>query len=102
MENPDRLAAAPCAPRLQELLVLALQLVVQDDVLDACTALVEPLGFALERPIDLRVVLNLARLLEVRVERLVMVTTAVAIAAMRFEQIAPAIREHNRMIAVAV
>jgi hypothetical protein len=47
-------------------------------------------------------VFDLTRLLQVCVGRLAVVAAAVAIAAVRFEQIAPAIRQHDGVITVAV
>lgn len=46
--------------------------------------------------------LDLTRLLQVGVERLAVVSAAVAIAAMRFEQLAPAVGQHDRVITVSV
>ncbi|OFW26029.1 MAG: hypothetical protein A3H97_11395 [Acidobacteria bacterium RIFCSPLOWO2_02_FULL_65_29] len=97
---------------LKELLVLALQLVVQDDAIDSRTALLEALGFALVRPVDLRVVLDLTWLLQLRVEPLspvvlVPATAALAVAAagvlfpMRLQQILAAVRQDDDAMAVA-
>ena len=100
--RPAVTVGAAAIPLLEELLILALELVVQNDALDACAARLEALRFALVRAVDLRVVLDLARLLQVRVERLAVVAAAVAIATVRLEQIAPALGQHDDVIAVAV
>jgi hypothetical protein len=52
--------------------------------------------------VDLRGVLDLARLRQLRVERLAMIAAAVAIATVRFDQITPVIGEHDGVIPAAV
>src|SRR3990167_9413575 len=81
---------------LQELLVLPLELAVEGD------ALLEALGFALVRTIDLDIMFDLARLSQLRVELLVMVLAAVRIAAVRFEQVASTVGQHDCDVSVAV
>lgn len=86
--------------RVQPLLVLALELVIQGDALDACPAFRELLRLAQVRPIDLRIVLDFARLDEARIEllpRLLRVGQA-----MRVQQVPAAIREHDDGFAVAL
>ena len=46
---------------LKKLLVVALQLVVEDDAADDCVVLPEPFGLLLVRAVDLRIVRQLAR-----------------------------------------
>jgi hypothetical protein len=62
------LAAVPIA-FLEEALILPLQLVVEDDALDAGIGCVQPLSGFEKGVIDLRVVLKLARLPDARVRR---------------------------------
>jgi hypothetical protein len=66
-----RIVAVPIS-LVQPLLVLTLELVVEDDAIDARPAVSEALGFTEVRAIDLGVVFHLSRLLETRVERLLM------------------------------
>jgi hypothetical protein len=80
-------------------LILALDLVVQDDPFDARTALPKALGPAKIRAVDLRVVLHLARLLEVRVELLA--STAVT-APMRLQLVLAAFGQDHRDVLAAV
>ena len=106
-------AVAVCTtaiPLLQEPLVLALQLVVQDNAFDPRAALLEALGLAFVRAVDLHVVLDFAGLLKLGVEalpRLRIATTAaglaiLTIAAMRFQQIPSAIGQNDRDVAMTV
>jgi hypothetical protein len=87
---------------LQEPLVLALQLVVEDNPIDAGAAFLEALGFAFIRTVDLRVVLDFARLLQLGIKRLAMVLALIAIAAVRFEQVASTVGQYDGDILVAV
>jgi hypothetical protein len=87
---------------LKELLVLALQLVVEDDSVDAGAALLKALSFALVCAVDLRVVLDFTRLLQLGIERLAVVLALIAIAAMRFEQVVSTVGQYHGDILVAV
>ena len=77
---------------------------------DAGAAFLEPRSLALVRAIDLHVVLDFARLLQLRVELLSRVpeawsttgAAAVSVAAVGFEQLAPAVGENDRDITAAV
>src|SRR5438132_1052070 len=84
--RPTVAVGATAIPFLQEALVVPLELVVEDDALDAGATLPEPLGLAEICAEDLRVVLDLAWLLQVRVERLAAISIAVS---MRVEQVPP-------------
>src|SRR2546423_3016020 len=72
---------------VQPLLVLTLELVVQDDAFDVGATLLQPLGFAQVRTVDLGVVLHLARLLELGVEPLPILS--IAFVPMRLERCLP-------------
>ena len=61
---------AASIPLLQEALVLALELVVEDDAPEAIAALGEPVGGLQVGAVDLGVMLQFPRLAEARVERL--------------------------------
>ena len=69
---------------LEELLVLPLQLVVEDNPIDAGATLLKAFGFAFVRAVNLRVVLDFTRLLQLGVERLAVVLALIAIAAPQF------------------
>ena len=87
---------APPVPLLQEVLVLAFELVVEDDALDA-SALVTNLRLDVAgRAVDLCVVGQLARLLEARVERLPRLASVLT--PIRFEQVSASIREHDDVL----
>ena len=89
---------------MQPLLVLTLELVVEDDAIDACAAFAEAPGFPEVRAIHLRVVFHLARLLQIRVELLTMVLptvlTVVArmIAAIRLQHVPTFLRQDDRHV----
>ncbi len=97
---------------MQKLLVLALQLVVQGNAFDMRATLLEALGFTLVRAVDLRVVLDLARLLQLGIKPLspviiaaaaiavLPVAAAAALLAMRFQQIPPALGQDDDTMAV--
>src|SRR5438094_587132 len=108
--RPTVAVGATAIALLQELLVLALQLVVQDNAFDPRAALLEALGLTLIGAEDLHVVLDLARLLQFSVEVLLRLRIATAtaslatfmIATMRLEQIASAVGQDDRDISMAV
>jgi hypothetical protein len=84
-------------PLLEESSVFLFQLVVKDDALDACPALLEALRFANVGRIELDIVLHLARLLELGVERLLTSVRVVrALDSMPIQQVSAAIRENDR------
>lgn len=93
---------------MQPALIVALEFVVEDDAVDACAALCEPLRFAKVGAIDLGIVFHFARLPKARVELLLAVTSAVqsmvvqVVAAPRFQQLASLFRQHQDGIAMAV
>ena len=78
---------------LQELLILALQLVVEDDAPDTSAVVADAFLGARVGAIDLCVVRQLARLAEAGVEGLAGLVTALAAA--RFEHVSPFLGEHN-------
>lgn len=67
-------------PLVQPLLVVALELVVQNDPIDARVALLQTLRFAFEGAIDLNVVFELPLAFNARVERLAAILIAVSMA----------------------
>jgi len=80
-------------PLLQELLILALQLVVEDDAPDAPAAGPEALLRAKERAIDLGVVGQLARLSEAGIERLAWLQ--LALQPIGLENVSTSVREDD-------
>ena len=82
---------------VQPPLVLALELVVQDDAIDAGAALQQPRLCLFVGAIDLDVVLQFARACEARVERLLVLVIAVSVA---LEQAAAFLRQDHRVIAI--
>src|SRR5204863_194639 len=90
--RPAVAVGAVTVPLLQESLIVALELVVQNHPLNPCAAVLEPFGFSQIRAKDLRVVLNLARLFQVGVERLAAVLFA---SAMRIEEVPATLRQHH-------
>src|SRR2546422_1013786 len=85
--SPAITVRAATVSLLKELLVLPLQLIVEDNPINTCATFLQALGFALIGAVDLRVVLDFARLLQLGIERLAVVPALIAIAAMRFEQV---------------
>jgi hypothetical protein len=83
---------------VEPLLVVALELVVENDAIDARPALVQALCFAFERSIDLDVVLQLPLAFDARVERLAAIAVAVTMA---LEQAAALLRQRNGVVARA-
>jgi hypothetical protein len=73
-----RIGAVPIS-LVQPLLVLTLELVVEDDAIDARPTVSETVGFSEVRAIDLRVVFDLAGFLQTRVELLPMVMPTVLV-----------------------
>jgi len=81
---------------VQESLIVALQLVVEDDALDPAATIPQSLLGALVRAIDLGVVRQLARLPEAGPERLTrLVRAVVAFVSIGFEEISPAVRQDD-------
>ena len=76
------------------------ELVVENDPLDACPTLFKPLGLAQVGAVDLRVVLNLARLLELGVELLLVV--AISVVPVRFEEVSATLGQDDRDILAAL
>jgi len=95
---------------VEPLLVLTFELVVQQDVLDSGVAFEEALDLVEVRLEDVRVVLQLARLHQPRVELLaailvtwiVVARVMVALTPMRLQQAVAAVREEHRDVAPAV
>ena len=93
---------------MQPLLVLTLELVIQHDAIDARTALGQPLRLTHVRAKHLAVVFDFARLLQLRIERLlalfaVVVTVIVGVVAtMRFQHASARLREHYDGIPMSV
>ena len=84
---------------LQEALVLALELVVEDGASDTAAALGNALRGALVGSIDLDVVRELARLPDARVERLASMLAGVA--PVLVEEVTPLLRQRDHMVAPA-
>ena len=81
---------------VQEPLIVALELVVQDDSPDSAALIAQALLGALIGAIDLGVVGQLARLPEAGVEGLAgLVSAVVTFVAVGFEQVAPAVRQRH-------
>ena len=74
-------------PLLQELLILALQVVLEDDAVDVRALVTQAFGFLEIGAVELRVVLQFAWLLDAVVERLPL--ARVRVHAAGFEQVAP-------------
>jgi Cytochrome C oxidase subunit II, transmembrane domain len=93
-------AILPAAIALvQEPLVVALQLVVQDHAIHSAPLLTEALLGAYVGPIDLRVVRQLARLSETGVERLAGIPRALlGLVPIRFEQVSATIGEDDSAV----
>ncbi|MGH9407828.1 MAG: hypothetical protein ACRD1V_00080, partial [Vicinamibacterales bacterium] len=94
---------------LQELLVFALEFVVQKHTLDARAAFLQTLGLTLVCAEDLHVVLHLSRLLQLGVEVLAgvrgarsVVGVVAAIPAMRFEQVSARVGEDHGNVTATV
>ena len=84
---------------MQEPLVIALQLVVQDHAIDSAALLAEALLGGQVRAIDLRIVRQLPGLSEARVERLAWLPRAfVSLVPIRFEQVPAVVGEDDRAI----
>ena len=89
-------------------LVVALELVVEDDTIDAGAAVREALRLTKVRAIDLDVVFEFARLLETRVELLLVLLTMVsmmisrAVAAVRLEHVATLFSQRDYCVAMAM
>jgi hypothetical protein len=91
-------------PFVQPALVLTLELVVEDDAIDACPALPEALGFTEVRAIDLGIVFDLARLLEVRIEilRMVVATVRRIVAAVGLQHVPTLFRQDDGYLPVTI
>jgi hypothetical protein len=83
---------------VEESLILALQLVVENDAPNPTALAAETLLCALVGAIDLRIVRKLARLSEARVIGLARLPGAFLLAPIRFEQVSPTIAQHDRTI----
>src|SRR5207253_2344862 len=83
------------------LLVLALQVVVENDPFDAGTTLLEPLHLAFVGPADLSVVFDLPCRSQLRIEHLTALDVR-SLTAVGLEQIEPALGEDDRDLAVAM
>jgi hypothetical protein len=84
---------------VQEPLVVALQLVVQDHAIDSAALLAEAVLSVEVGAIDLRVVRQLARLSEAGVERLARLPGAfLSVVTIRFEQVSAAVGEEDRAV----
>jgi len=84
---------------VQKALIITLQLVVEDDATNPTTLPPEALLSTLVGAIDLRVVRQLARFPETRMERLAgFVTAAVALVPIRLEQVPAAVSEDNSAV----
>jgi hypothetical protein len=100
---PIGIASVPIS-LMQPLLVLTLELVVEDDPIDACAALPEAAGFTQVGAKHLGVVFHLARLLQIGVELLTMVAlTLLAIvvrmvAAIRLQHVPTLFRQDDRHV----
>src|SRR3954454_14072077 len=84
---------------VQPFLVLALQLVVEDHALDAGVTLLEAVGDAEIRLVDLRVVFELAFAFEPRIELLARVLVA---ASMRLQEVTAAVGQDDSDVAATV
>jgi hypothetical protein len=97
---PIGVVAVPISP-VQPLLVLTLELVVEDDSIDACAALPEAPGLPEVCAEHLGVVFRLARLFQLRVELLTMILPAVLaivrpmIVAMRLQNVPTFLRQDD-------
>lgn len=97
--RPSVVVVAVPIALVEPLLVLALELVVEPDALDAGTALLdEPLRLPDVSAIELGVMFQLAFTFQAGVERLVMAPFAVAV---RLEQVPPAVGEDHGLLAIA-
>jgi hypothetical protein len=85
-------------PLVEPALVLALQLVVEDDALDVRPAVQETVLGLFVRAIDLKVVFEFSFAPQARVERLRVLVIVIAVA---LEEAAPGLRQAHRMIAVS-
>ena len=83
---------------MEPLLVVALELVVQNDPIDPRAALFQALRFAFESPVDLHVVLKLPLAFDARVEGLAALPVAVTVA---LEQAAALLRQRYSVVARA-
>jgi hypothetical protein len=83
---------------VQESLVVALQLIVQDHAIYSPALLAQPLLGAEVSAVDLRVVRQLTRLSEARVERLAWLPGAFLLAPIRFEQVSAPIAQNDGAI----
>src|SRR5207249_8255884 len=84
---------------VQPLLVLALEVVVEDHALDAGVTLFEPVRDAEIRPVDLRVVFELAFAFEPRIELLARVLLA---ASTRLQEVTAAVGQDDGDVAATV
>jgi hypothetical protein len=75
-------------------LILALELVVQDNALDMCVAFLEALGFALVGPIDLNVVLEFSLAFGASVKGL----AALLAVTMTLQQATPVLGQRDRLV----
>ncbi len=89
---------------VQPSLVVALELVIENDAIDAGAALGQAFRLPQVRTKHLNVMFHLTRLLELRVERLLAAVPRVVrvVTAMRFEDVAPSVRQDHGDIAVAI
>jgi hypothetical protein len=93
---------------VEPLLVLTLELVVEDDAIDACLALREAPGFAEVRAIHLGVVFDFAGLLQTRIELLTTVVLVVlamvkgVVAAVRLQHVPTLLRQDDGYVPMTV
>ena len=81
---------------VKPLLVVALELVVQDHPIDPRAALLQALGFAFERPIDLDVMFELPLAFDARVEGLAAFPVSITMA---LEQASAILRQRHGIVA---
>jgi len=94
--GPAVAVLAPAVPLVEESLVIALELVVQDDAIHAATLFADSFLSASVRSIDLSVVRQLARLPEAGVEGLRTVPRALlALVAIGFQKVPAALRQDD-------
>jgi hypothetical protein len=106
--GPSSYIVAVSIPPMQPSLVVALELVVEDDTFDACPVLREAISFAEVGAIHLGVVFQLARLLEPRVELLATVVRMASVlvnrvvAPVRLQHVPTFFRQHDSDVPMTV
>jgi hypothetical protein len=100
---------APPVVLLEKALIVALQLVIEDDPIDASAALAEALGLPEVRAVHLQVMFDFARLLQIGVELLLGPGSAlpsrvagVVVATVGLEEVPPALGEDDSDVAMPV